>query len=552
MAAAPAALGKLWPNTLTKFWGAQAIGWSVASLGLALLLASAPAGSPGAVLAGAAWALAGANAALSVLLYRTTEEASTALGLSGVASFAGTTALIHGLVGSGLTGVALSVARTLRLWHVAMTVGSAVFALIKSNKDRLFAQGGDLVRSGMLAGTSRGAAVPLLVIINQGAGAKLGAKVGAALRERAERVASKGGAMRVVDVSETPPAEALAAFGAEHAAYRVLVCGGDGTVTWVLQAIDDAELDYRPTVGVLPLGTGNDLARVLGWGKSYRTERLGAQLDALDRSRIALLDRWTMAGTLPQGKSETVLCNYCSIGVDAKAALLWARLSKARPALFKLRLLNKLWYIVCGSPESVLHSYKDLDKRVFIECDGVPVTLPPGAEGIMVLNTPSYGGGSDLWDERRGAPLSTRLTHMQTEAPTPATMSDGRLEVVAVTDVVHLASSLGGFSNGVRLCQGSKLRLYAPDGGVPLQVDGEPFNVDTGGEHPLMSTAGCEPFDFTLTCDRPSALMLAAPPQGAAAALSDAGAGELAIERGVAAGAVSSETREKLLRDMAS
>jgi len=557
MAAKPATLSKLWPNTLTKFWGAQAIGWSVASLGLALLLAQAPAGSPGAVLAGAAWALAGANAALSVLLYRTTEEASTALGLSGVASFAGTTALVHGLAGSGLTGAALSAARTLRLWHVAMTVGSVAFALIKSNKDRLFAQGGDLVRSGMLAGTSRGAAVPLLVIINQGAGAKLGAKVGAALRERAERVAAKGGAMRVVDVAETPPAEALASFGAEHAAYRVLVCGGDGTVTWVLQAIDDAGLEYRPAVGVLPLGTGNDLARVLGWGKSYRTERLGAQLDALDRARIALLDRWTMAGTLPQGKSEVVLCNYCSIGVDAKAALLWARLSKARPALFKLRLLNKLWYIVCGSPEFVLHSYRDLGARVFIECDGKPVALPPGAEGIMVLNTPSYGGGSDLWDEGRGAPLSTRLAHMQTPAAdtTPAAMSDGRLEVVAVTDVLHLASSLGGFSNGVRLCQGATLRLYAPEGGVPLQVDGEPFNVDTqgDGDHPLISTASCEPFDFTLTCDRPSALMLAAPPQGTgAAALSDAGAGELAIERGVAAGAVSAETRERLLRDMAS
>ena len=230
MAAAPSALGKLWPNTLTKFWGAQAIGWSAASFGLALLLAAAPAGSPGAVLAGAAWALAGANAALAVLLYRTTEEASTALGLAGVASFAGITALVHGLAGSGLSGAALPAARTLRLWHVAMTVGSVVFALIKSNKDRLFAQGGDLVRSGMLAGTSRGAAVPLLVIINQAAGAKLGAKVGAALRERAERVASKGGAMRVADVAETPPAEALAAFGAEHDAYRVLVCGGVGTV----------------------------------------------------------------------------------------------------------------------------------------------------------------------------------------------------------------------------------------------------------------------------------------------------------------------------------
>jgi hypothetical protein len=85
-----------------------------------------------------------------------------------------------------------------------------------------------------------------------------------------ERRARRKCAACAVQILSTDSLNAVAACVAR---FRVLVCGGDGTVAWALSMIDELCLLQQCSVGVLPLGTGNDLSRVLNTGGSFSVRR---------------------------------------------------------------------------------------------------------------------------------------------------------------------------------------------------------------------------------------------------------------------------------------
>lgn len=59
---------------------------------------------------------------------------------------------------------------------------------------------------------------------------------------------------------------------------RIMICGGDGTVSWVLQILRQAGWEMIPPICLAPLGTGNDLARAFDLSKLSVSDSLASLL----------------------------------------------------------------------------------------------------------------------------------------------------------------------------------------------------------------------------------------------------------------------------------
>ena len=70
-----------------------------------------------------------------------------------------------------------------------------------------------------------------------------------------------------------------------------------------------------------------------------------------------------------------------------------------RIIFFFSRAKNRVWFGMLATKEFAMKTYKNLEQRIRLECDGQVINLP-ALQGIVVLNIPSYAGGTNFWGGR--------------------------------------------------------------------------------------------------------------------------------------------------------
>ncbi|GJZ34037.1 diacylglycerol kinase 1 [Tanacetum coccineum] len=310
----------------------------------------------------------------------------------------------------------------------------------------------------------RSDARPLLVFINK----KSGAKRGDSIRLRLNILLNP---VQIFELSSNEGPEVGLYLFRRVPHFRVLVCGGDGTAGWVLDAIEKQNYVSPPPVAILPCGTGNDLARVLNWGGGLGTvEKQGGlctMLQHMEHAAVTVLDRWKVSIVNQRGRplrSPKYMNNYLGVGCDAKVALDIHNLREENPEKFYNQFMNKMLYAREGARSMMDRTLADYPWQVRVIVDGADVEVPEDAEGVLIANIGSYMGGVDLWQNE----------NHNNDNFDPQSMHDKRLEVVSISGTWHLGKLQVGLDRARRLAQGKciKIQLLAP---LPVQIDGEPW-----------------------------------------------------------------------------
>jgi diacylglycerol kinase (ATP) len=284
-----------------------------------------------------------------------------------------------------------------------------------------------------------------LLIVNPAAGGGRAGRLGKRLRAGIEHATT---GVQVLESRAPGHARELASRAAADGHHRVIAVGGDGTVQEVINGLLQA--GSGTSLGIVPGGNGNDLARSLGLPSRPEAAlevALGASTVTIDVGRASVPDG--------DGSTSRYFAAAGGVGFDAQVAASMAnmrgawqrgRLGYAMTVLAELRRFRNSEVVITAATAD---GERRMERRVLF---------------MAIANGPYYGGGMRICPD--------------------ALLDDGWLDLCIVGDIsrIEAVRQIPGIYGGrhvrhpaVEFVRARSVRVEGAEG-TPSHLDGEPFH----------------------------------------------------------------------------
>ncbi len=305
---------------------------------------------------------------------------------------------------------------------------------------------------------------------------------------------------------------------------RICICGGDGTVGWILSRLVETFPPLQnPPASICPLGTGNDLSRILGWGYQYNRKQFLRTLVQIPHAKPIALDRWriqieTTKTILTASDQQTTrrhlfsfrnhpkfirdanqplydnhrtplkthFFSYMSFGLDAAVVLDFHVRRTCDSWKFTSPLKNKLLYINESRKyfnEFVFRGGWNLSSYIRLICDDKDFTDSiRSCHTLVLLNIPGFGSGTRPWGRMSttniklpsivSTPTGVAPAHNSVDQYETQDFGDRKLEVLGLNTKQMALIHIGFRGDRIAQCRQVRIELSHP---MPVHMDGEPF-----------------------------------------------------------------------------